>query len=580
MGIAYRDGAENEVLQLVARSSDLSSLSLNGLQRYGDWGVRYHLCPERSNLLRPFDFTGLDVLELGAGMGGASRFIAEHAHSFTAVEGAESRLAALKSRLRDLDDWTAVASNIEDFRTDRRFDVVVMVGVLEYSALYIHPTDGTNPYVWALRHAASMLKPGGQLVVAIENRNGLKYWAGAPEDHTNRMYGGICGYGSGPTPRTFSRKGLLELLQAAGLSSVEEFYPWPDYKTPTAVISKRFADRYPMLAAEIAGDATRREPGATSRTFPKTLAVHEVARSGLFGEMANSFLFVAGADAESAVRRALLRRMAEGEAGWHYTVRRKEPASTAFALEEDGSPSVLKGPIEGATSHESYQFVVWRPKPRTPVLPERAIVESLRRCAYDADVEGFEGELKRFLGGAIAKWQLDERNLEPVSFDANVTNIVETEDGFDAFDLEWIAKQPVPKSWFVLRNLMVLDDALAMFPRGYYPTVGRLYESLCRSLDIVPDLAGDMEREAAVQVDIHRGVTMGHARQVLRHAFKRRRRPAPYPRDPVAETRFRRAACAPNPAWALAVSVALTNPALRRLVGPGLGRLLRLLLHR
>ena len=34
-----------------------------------------------------------------------------------------------------------------------------------------------------LQRVRSLLKPEGKLIVAIENQLGLKYFAGAPEDH-------------------------------------------------------------------------------------------------------------------------------------------------------------------------------------------------------------------------------------------------------------------------------------------------------------------------------------------------------------------------------------------------------------
>src|SRR5436305_8587745 len=103
MEIEYSDGAEVEsgLLELVRRARDLGSDTAPGVERYGEWPVEYHLSPERGNLVRHLDFSGLDVLELGAGMGAVSRRLAESAKSLTVVEGTKARFQVLSERLRD-----------------------------------------------------------------------------------------------------------------------------------------------------------------------------------------------------------------------------------------------------------------------------------------------------------------------------------------------------------------------------------------------------------------------------------------------------------------------------------------------
>ena len=46
-------------------------------------------------------------------------------------------------------------------------------------------TEGKTPYETFLKEMGGYLKPEGKLLIAIENRLGLKYFAGAPEDHTD-----------------------------------------------------------------------------------------------------------------------------------------------------------------------------------------------------------------------------------------------------------------------------------------------------------------------------------------------------------------------------------------------------------
>lgn len=74
---------------------------------------------------------------------------------------------------------------------EERFDYVTLIGVLEYAKSYI---GKDNPYPEYLEKINRLLKPGGKILIAIENRLGLKYFAGCREDHVGREFVGIEGY--------------------------------------------------------------------------------------------------------------------------------------------------------------------------------------------------------------------------------------------------------------------------------------------------------------------------------------------------------------------------------------------------
>lgn len=185
MTFDYSDGdqVEERLLEILAEASDLGSSAwiARDLQERS-WPIRYHLAPERANLVRHLEFDGLDVLELGAGLGGVSRYLAEEAGSLTVAEGSTRRFRGLELRLRDLDGWRGRAARIDELEPTPSYDVVCLVGVLEYAEMYHRAPAGSSPFEALIRHAAAHLRPDGVLLLAIENRFGLKYWAGLAED--------------------------------------------------------------------------------------------------------------------------------------------------------------------------------------------------------------------------------------------------------------------------------------------------------------------------------------------------------------------------------------------------------------
>ena len=59
---------------------------------------------------------------------------------------------------------------------------ILLVGVLEYAAVF---DQRDNAALALLQQARSFLKAEGFLVLALENKLGLKYFAGVPEEHLN-----------------------------------------------------------------------------------------------------------------------------------------------------------------------------------------------------------------------------------------------------------------------------------------------------------------------------------------------------------------------------------------------------------
>lgn len=295
--IGYRSDAyaRERLLPLVEAATDLGSLSpeLEGLA--GTWPASYYLSSRRSNLLRPFEWNrDARVLEVGAGCGSITRFLGETFASVTAVEGELHRAAIGASRTRDQDNVSVVCAPFGALAPHDPFDIVVCVGVLEYSPLFNASAD---PIVETLRDFRAKLAPDGTLVLAIENKLGLKYFSGAAEDHTSLPFDGVEGYvrSGGRGPRTLGKSELTAALETAGFESISFFYPFPDYKFPRAIATDDTVRRGGGEVAEFLTHTTARDylRPASPLTFDQRAAWPGVIENGLGGDLANSFLVVA-----------------------------------------------------------------------------------------------------------------------------------------------------------------------------------------------------------------------------------------------------------------------------------------------
>jgi SAM-dependent methyltransferase len=295
LSFTYSDGDENErkLLKVTNSAQDLSSLSLELHQNGESWIDRYHFSMHRGSIIRCLPFSRhARVLEIGAGCGAVTRALAEKFAQVDAIEGSLNRARICSSRCRDLENVRVFASEINTIEPEPNYDLVILVGVLEWSSGFV---EGIDPFRKCLQIASQSLVEDGTIVIAIENQLGLKYFLGVGEDHSGREFEGLHGYPTFQLAETFSKLTLSEMLKASGLVALRFMYPFPDYKMARVVVT----DEAVSLYSESIGYWVSRYPfedylQPERRTSGnRALITCEVAKAGLLGELANSFLILA-----------------------------------------------------------------------------------------------------------------------------------------------------------------------------------------------------------------------------------------------------------------------------------------------
>jgi SAM-dependent methyltransferase len=186
-------------------------------------------------------------------------------------------------RNQDKDNINIFVGNFDKIRLSEKYDRIVLVGVLEYAQHYV---SGDDPFNRFLKRVYDLLKPGGKVYIAIENRLGMKYFSGAAEDHLGVPYAGIEDYiRVEGAAKTFSHSELKRLIENAGFSSVYFYYPFPDYKLPTII----YSDAYPpnkgdMLPSDFPCDLPRWS------VFDEKDAMHSLFGGEEYKYFSNSFL--------------------------------------------------------------------------------------------------------------------------------------------------------------------------------------------------------------------------------------------------------------------------------------------------
>lgn len=338
-GLNYSDGEEIEerLGAIIRNTSDLSSLSDELNKQITDWASLYHLSKSRSNCVRPFESVlhdGVSVLEVGAGCGAITRFLGETRANVIALEGSPRRAGIARLRTRDLPNVEVLSEDFNAFPLSFKFDVITLIGVLEYSALF---TESNTPALSMLQRAKDLLKPNGSLILAIENQLGLKYLAGAPEDHVLKRMHGIEGRYKSDQPTTFGYAELMSLLEGAGFKKKCCLAAFPDYKLPEVLLTQRGLESKAFDSAALICPALLNDPQPIRPlSFDLELAAPVFLRNNLMMDLANSFVVVTGELADDCQDRGLL--------ACHYSTRRKQQYCKETRFVDEGGNTLTAEP--------------------------------------------------------------------------------------------------------------------------------------------------------------------------------------------------------------------------------------------
>ncbi|WP_343349893.1 glycosyltransferase [Pseudomonas sediminis] len=473
--IAYNDGDEIETRlgRIISEASDLSVLSLELREHCSDWPSLYHLSSTRANILRPLhaQLRGARVLEIGAGCGAITRYLGEAGAEVLALEGSLRRATIARSRTRNLENVVVVADRFAEFDTTERFDVITLIGVLEYANLF---TPGEAPASSMLQRVRSLLKPGGQLVIAIENQLGLKYLAGAPEDHVGLPMYGVEDRYRREQAQTFGHAVLERTLKDSGYSGVSTLLPLPDYKFPTSILSERALATPGFDASAFAWQSVRRDPQFPPHIhFRQELAWPVLFRNDLALPLSNSFLLIAQNGSTGAPEQNIL--------AYHFNTERR-PAfckETLFRVRPDGSIGVQCRPLSHAAQAEGNAVIHCLPTQETDYAQGSLLSwQFIRTVTQDgwalADIAEFFESYRTALVEILAGRGLSVESIPnegdfflPGEFlDIIPQNIVVSAfSRYQVIDQEWRVGGEIRFSQLVFRSLLAMSGMVSYFGR-------------------------------------------------------------------------------------------------------------------
>lgn len=280
----YSDGEiEDEILEIVKTNEEKQFNQI--INQRKSWPLIYHLSHIRTNIVEwiPMNKTQT-VLEIGSGCGAITGILADKAKQVTCIELSKKRSYINAYRNKERNNIDILVGNFEEIEKNivEKFDYITLIGVFEYAESYI---GSKTPYQDFLKLIGSHLKENGKIIIAIENKLGLKYWAGCQEDHFGGYFEGIEDYINTSGVKTFSKKELENIIIKSGFNEYEFYYPYPDYKLPHII----YSDEYLPKSGEL-NNNIRNFDRDRLIIFDESKVYDTIIKEGLFPVYSNSFL--------------------------------------------------------------------------------------------------------------------------------------------------------------------------------------------------------------------------------------------------------------------------------------------------
>jgi O-antigen biosynthesis protein len=503
------DAGDQQIHEILVESRDVTLWSSELRTRIVDASTRYHLSPERANLLRPVvELLRGKTLELGAECGALTRFLGELGGVVVAVEENPSSATIAAVRCRDLSNVTIVQDHIDRFKSDETFDAILVIGTIDRWPAGL---DALTAFVESLK---PLLAESGVLIFAAYNALSLKHLAFGLDSAT-RMASVLKktpepGFGPG-----LGRIDIERLLTDCGFSCWECLLPFPDYRLPvTLLLPEGYRNRDVNLATFLL-NSTLSGDRSESQLISVENLWRTVERNQLVPDLANSFLYVA----REAPSQFPLGAMNKGVFARHYaTNRRPQFCKETILLENEGF-SVQHQPLSSA--HDRVEVPIRPVWTDESFIPGEVWSDRLHAIVNQsgwrlADVVAWADPWVRKLegpenSGSRAHGKRMHQAVTGNYLDATPFNLIHDREGvFKWIDLEW-ETIPQPELGLILfRGLLWSFSRLNSVAQPAEGTTLNVHEIICSILQHLGYwfATSDIERYLQMENDLQKWVSV------------------------------------------------------------------------
>ena len=227
------------------KNEDLANLIENYIEKYepssydmhfeNDISAKelYYLSDLSENILNWYPFNLNDsILEIGAGLGQLTNLLTQKCKEVVSIEPNITKARAIEKRLNNVENLEVIVGTLDKIKLDRKFKYITLIGIdSKISELF------KGKFNELLNLLQNYLEEDGKMILAVDNKFGIRYFAGEEESILNTKFASLDGYESKQVEiESFTRNSLESKLKEYGYK-YNFYYPLPDYKLPNVIFT-------------------------------------------------------------------------------------------------------------------------------------------------------------------------------------------------------------------------------------------------------------------------------------------------------------------------------------------------------
>ena len=190
---------------------------------------------QSQNILNWYPFNkDEEILEIGLSSNELTKMLCSKVKNVTIFETDENKISEIEqNNLSNL--------NILNKLNEKTYDTILLIGAISRLKDLFNENLSLKKIIKKLE---LNLKEQGKFIIAVDNKFGLRYFAGNPENIYNKRFESLYGYNN-ETEKTesFTRKKLVDIFDNLEYK-YNFYYPLPDYKMPDIIFSDKQLAKY------------------------------------------------------------------------------------------------------------------------------------------------------------------------------------------------------------------------------------------------------------------------------------------------------------------------------------------------
>lgn len=193
---------------------------------------------QSQNILNWYNFTPEDeILEIGGNTGNLTTLLCKKVKKVTTLEPNIENVEKIKKKCEEHDNLEIVS----DLSLEKQYDKVVLIGVAprvqEFFGEYLTLEQ-------IIKKMEKYLKSNGKILLALDNKFGIRYFSGNYENALNKKFASLNGYKNETKKiETYTKEVLENIFNKLGYN-YNFYYPLPDYKIPDVIFSDKYLPTY------------------------------------------------------------------------------------------------------------------------------------------------------------------------------------------------------------------------------------------------------------------------------------------------------------------------------------------------